>query len=197
MQNAQNVSNARPGAAGAIFSLPPGATAPTDAVTALAQDVINYGYASDDGLSNSFDISNESFNAWGGDNVLTVRTSYEETFGFSLIETNENGMRAVHGEDNVIVTESGMTVFHTSQDLEYRTWIFEILLTGNRVKRIVVPDGKITDREDVNYQDGELVMYGVTLATRPVEVEIGGETKRGVTAIEYIAKIESGGSGNQ
>lgn len=197
MSNAQNVSNARPGAAGAIFSLPPGETAPTDAVTPLADSVINYGYASDDGLSNSFDISNESFNAWGGDTVLTVRTSYEETFGFSLIETNANGMKAVHGDDNVIVTESGMTVFHTSHDLEYRTWIFEILLTGGRVKRIVVPDGKITDREDVNYQDGELVMYGVTLATRPVEVEIGGETKTGVTAIEYIAKIESGGSGNQ
>lgn len=198
MPNASNVSNAKPNAAGAIYRAPllEAADLPTDAVAPLPSQAQNLGYASDEGLSNSFDISNETFNAWGGDTVLTVRTTYEETFALAFIETNEEVFKVLHGDENVIVTESGMTIVHKSKDLDYGTWIFEVALAGNRVKRIVVPEAKITDREDVDHQDGELLSYGITLMTRPVEMEIGGTTHRGVTAVEYIASTASGDSGN-
>lgn len=198
MPNASNVSNAKPNAAGAIYRAPlmESDDLPTDAVADLPAEALNLGYASEDGLANSFDISTETFNAWGGDTVLTVRTTYAEMFSLSFIETNAPVFRVLHGDDNVIETESGLTIVHTSKDLDYGTWFFEIALTGNRAKRIVVPDAKITEREDVNHTDGNLLSYGATLTTRPREVEIDGQTFRGVTAIEYIATTGIGGSGN-
>lgn len=194
--SASNVSNATPNAAGAIFRSPliPVGDLPTDAVESLPSDLANLGYASDDGLSNSFDISNENFTAWGGDTVGSYRTSYEETFGLTLIETKEDVFKALHGDENVVVTEAGFAVVHRSADLDYGTWVFEVALSGNRVKRIIVPEGKITDREDVDHQDGELLGYGITISTRPVTLDVAGETFTGVTAVEYIAEV--GGSGN-
>lgn len=193
-QNAQNVSNAKPRAAGAIYRAPliPAKDLPTDAVEKLSELLANLGYASDDGLTNSFDISNENFTAWGGDIVGSYRTSYEETFGLTLIETKEDVFKALHGDENVLVTESGLAIVHSSKDLDYGTWVFEVALSGNRVKRIVVPEGKITEREDVDHQDGELLGYGITISTRPVTLEIDGKTFTSVTAVEYIATIEDG-----
>lgn len=199
MANEQSVTNVRGNAAGSIHRAPlmDVENLPTDAIADLPAEAANLGMASEDGLTNSFDISNESFVDQNGNTVLTVQTSYEETLGFAFIDTNEAVFKALHGDENVITTESGLTVVHRGKDLDYGTWFFELELTGNRVKRIVVPAAKITEREDVDHQVGELLNYGITLTTRPVTMDIGGTTFTDVTAVEFIAKINGGDSGNQ
>ena len=179
--NAQNVSVGKPQAAGGIYSADVDAVKPTDATTPLV-GFDGLGFVSDEGLTNSIEMDNADIGAWGGQTVLTVRTSRSETFSWTFIETNPLVLAEVYGQENVTVGTGGeLTILHNNNELPQRQYVFEILLTGGRVKRICVPLGKITEVGDVVYVDGEPIGYTVTLATSP--------DAAGNTVYEYIAKI--------
>ncbi|MHC6175470.1 phage tail tube protein [Glutamicibacter sp. X7] len=181
--SAANVSVGKPTAAGGIYAGDTTITAPTDARTALPSGLNGMGYVSDEGLTNSIETDTETIVAWGGDAVLTVRTSRQETFTFVFIETHELVLKEVYGPDNVTVdaTTGDIAVLHNAKELPNRLYVFEILMTGNKVKRIVVPNAKVNEIGDVVYVDGEAIGYEVTLGAFPDE--------NGNTAIEYIAEI--------
>lgn len=181
--NAANVSTGKPKAAGAIFTAPYETETPTDATTALVAAFLGLGYVSEDGLVNAIETDTESIPAWGGDTVLMVNTSREETFTFTFIETNENVLSEVYGEDNVTVgLDDEITVVHSNIDRVPRRYVFEIALTNKRVKRIVVPRAQITEVGEVTYADGEAIGYEVTIAALP-------DGPQGITATEYIASV--------
>ena len=177
--NTQNVSVGKPMAAGGAFTGPIGTAVPKDATTALAEALENLGFVSDEGLTNAIEMDTEEIKDWAGDTVLVVKTSRTETFALTFIETNEGVMKAVYGPDNVTVTGTSMAVIHNGKDLPAQVWVFEIAMTGNRVKRIVVPSGTVTEIGEVAYVAGEPIGYGVTLTCAPDEA--------GNTVYEYIA----------
>lgn len=180
---ATNVSVGKPRAAGGIFAAPPGSSLPTDATSDLDSAFVGLGYVSDAGLVNGVEVNTEDVVAWGGDTVLTIRTSRSETFSWTFIETNAAVMAEVYGPSNVTGTdETGLTVVHNNLELPSRVYVFEILMTGDRVKRIVVPNAKVTSVGDVSYVDGEPIGYEVTLGAFP--------DASGNTAYEYIAAVE-------
>jgi hypothetical protein len=90
-------------------------------------------------------------------------------------------LKEVYGQANVTEVTGKLTIIHNNVELPIREYIFEILVTGNKVKRIVVPAGKITEVGDVVYVDGDPVGYEVTLACSP--------DSSGNTAYEYVAAI--------
>lgn len=183
-QTASNVSVGKPQAAGGIYAGEPGVSVPTDATSDLV-DLVGLGYASDSGVVNGVEIETEDVVAWGGDTVLTIRTSRQETFTFTLIESlNEDVLAEVYGPENVSTVGGELVVLHNNKELPSRLYVFEVLLTGNRVKRIVVPNAKITTVGDVSYVDGEPIGYEVTLGAFPDE--------EGNTAYEYIAEVVDG-----
>ena len=190
VQNAKNVSVGKPSAAGGIFAGATTITPPSDCRSTLPSGIKGLGYVSEDGLANSIETDTEDIIAWGGDKVLTVRTSRSETFTFTFIETNADVLAEVFGPDNVSVDDAtgDITVLHNSKDLPARLYVFEILLTGNRVKRIVVPNALVTEVGEVTYVDGEAIGYEVTLGAFPDE--------DGNTAYEYIGEIDLDAEGN-
>lgn len=183
--NSANVTVGKPSAAGGIFSAPITAAAPTDATAPLAEDFIGLGYVSEDGLTNTVEADTESVTAWGGDNVLTITTSRNETFTWSFIETNADVLKEVYGQENVTDEGGAISVLHKNTPLPRRSYAFEILLSGDRVKRIYVPNAQITEIGDVVYVDGEAVAYEVTLSCYP--------DSQGVTVYEYIASTTAAG----
>jgi len=186
MANASNVSVGKPRAAGGIFSAPLSVETPDDATTALPAGFVDLGYVSDSGLVNSVSSDTSDINAWGGDRVLTVRTSRSESFSWTFIETNADVLAEVYGQSNVSEVGTSITVIHNGKPSGNRQYVFEIALTGDRVKRIVVPNGQITEVGDVTYVDGDPIGYEVTLSALPDEA--------GNTAYEYIASTVVGGA---
>ena len=181
-QNAKNVSAAKPKAGGAVWSAPLGTEAPTDAVTTLAAAFHSLGYCSDGGIVNSIETDTESVPAFGGDTVLELQTSRKETFKFTPIELNQYSLGETYGDDNVTLDDQGnLTILHNGKEHDFRVYVFEILLNQNRVKRIVVPNGKITEVGDVSYVDGEPIGSELTLTALPDE--------SGNTAYAYIAEV--------
>lgn len=181
------VSAAKPQAGGAVFAAPLGTPVPADATTALDQAFVKLGYLSEDGFENTIETDTNDVKAFGGDTVLSQQTSYKESFKQTFIQSLDvDVLREVYGQKNV--TQQGgsdkpITVRHNSDVLPRRAYIFEVLLTGGYVKRLVVPEGQIVERGSVVYKDGDAIGYETTLTAYP------SKTIEGDCAREYIAKI--------
>ena len=184
-----NVSAGKPAAGGAIYRAPLGTTPPTDATTSLGGSFVAMGYCSDDGLTNANSPESEDVKAWGGDDVLNVQSGKPDTFTVKLIEVlNTNVLKAVYGDDNVTGTlETGITVKANSDEPEEAVWVVEMVLRGGAVKRIVLPDAKISEIGDIVYKDNEATGYEITLKAM--------RDTNGQTHYEYIKKAPSRATG--
>lgn len=184
MNDAKNVSFGKPKATGAVFVAPAGTTLPTDATTALNAAFKGLGYVSEDGLVNSVETDTENVNAWGGDLVLVGQTSFSETFTVNLLETNAEALKVYYGADNVSVSGENITITQNSGVLPNVVVVFELVMTGGRVKRIVVPNAQIVDRSsEITYVDGEPIAYPAVFTAYP--------DSNGNTHTEYIAVVAS------
>ena len=181
-----NVSAAKPKTTGAVFAAPLGTALPTDAVTALAAAYLPMGYVSKDGVSNTNSPSSESTTAWGGDVVLDSQTEKPDNFKFTLIEAlNVNVLKFVYGDKNVKGDlKSGIEVKANRDEAVQRVLVVDMILK-DAVKRIVIPRAKITEVDDIVYQEGKAVGYGTKLAAYP--------DASGQTHYEYIKGTETTG----
>ena len=186
-QTANNVSAAKPKVGGAIYVADITATLPTDATSELGTGWESLGYVSEDGLSNANSPDTEVVNAWGGDPVLTLYNSKEDTFGFQLIEVlNPLVLKAVYGSDNVTGTlAAGITVRANNKPLDTKAYVFDMIMRDNALKRIVVPMATVTDIGEVEYSDSAAVGYDVTISAQA--------DSAGQTHYEYIKAAAANG----
>jgi hypothetical protein len=182
MADVQNVTAAKPKVGGAIYSAPAGTPLPTDATTKLNNAFKALGYISEDGLVNENTASTENLKAWGGDIVDTVQTEKTDTFTYTLIESlNIDVLKEIYGADNVSGdVATGITIKANSKELTQHCVVFEMILKGGVLKRIVIPSGKVTEVGEITYADAEMVGYETTLNAFP--------DATGNTHYEYIKK---------
>lgn len=180
--NAKYVSASKPKIAGAIFSAPLGTKLPTSVDEALDTAFKNLGYVSDSGVVNSNSPSSDKAKAWGGDVVLNFSNERPDTFKLALIEMlNVEVLKVVYKEANVSGTlEEGITINVGNEEYENRCWVIDMLLKG-AAKRVVIPSGKITALEDIEYVDNKPTAYGITIAAEPIS--------SGKYHHEYIKKV--------
>ena len=182
--NSDNVSVGKPKATGAVFFAPKGTDLPADATSELATAFKSVGYVSEDGVTNEVETDSEEIKAWGGDIVATPQTSYSEKFTLTLIETNENALKVVYGDSNVTVAESGtITINHNSAEKTEIVMVLEVVMSGDRVKRIVVPKCKLSEMGEITYKDDEAIGYECTFQALP--------DANGNTSTEYIATVSA------
>ena len=177
-----NVSAGKPAVGGAIYVAPKGTTLPTDATTALAAAFRCLGYCSEDGLTNDNSPESDKIKAWGGDTVLTIQTSKEDTFGFTLLEVlNTDVLKFIYGDDNVSGDlTTGISIEANSTEAEEYVIVIDMILREEAVKRIVIPDGKVSEVGTITYADADAIGYETTVACMP--------DSSGNTHYEYIQR---------
>lgn len=166
---ATNVSTGKPNISGAVYVAPMTATLPTDATTALGAEYVCLGYVSEDGLENNNELDVSEIKAWGGMIVYRSLNGLDDTFSLALIESeNVDVLKNVYGDDNVTVDASGnITINVIAEDPQEKIWVFELALRGGKAKRIVIPDGAVTARETITYNDSDAIAYGITVSAYP------------------------------
>lgn len=182
MSNTEFVTVSKPKKGGAVYRAPLGTTLPTDATTALDPAFASLGYISEDGLVNSNSPESDSIKAWGGDTVFTYQTGKEDTFQATFIEgLNIEVLKMIYGADNVTGTlDTGIAIKANADEQDGASYVIDMILRGGILKRVVIPEAKITEIGDITYADEEALGYETTLTATPDE--------EGNTHYDYIVK---------
>lgn len=187
--NVQNVSVGEPAVAGAIYRAPVGTTLPTDASSSLSASFKTFGYISEDGLTNSNSRDTSTVKDWSGADILTLQNSKTDTFTYKMMEVkNVEVLKDVYGDENVSGDiETGLTIKANAKELTAHAYVIDTLLSGGYLKRIVIPNGKVTEIADLVYKKTEAMGYEVTITALP-------DTEEN-THYEYIVKGEDESEG--
>lgn len=165
-----NVTAGKPKIGGSMFRAPAGTELPTNATSELDAAFKCLGYVSEDGVTNAISIDSEDIKAWGGDTVLNPQTGKTDTFQAALLESlNVEALKAYFGDDNVTGTDikTGLSVKCNSKELEPCVWVVDMIAAGNIPHRIVIPNAKPSEMDDIVYVDNEPVALGMTLTALP------------------------------
>lgn len=182
--NATNVTVGKPKVGGAVYWAPLGSTLPQSASASLDAAFKPLGYVSEDGVTNNNSPESDKVKAWGGDTVLTLQTDRPDTFAMTLLESlNVNVLNVIYGSGNVVESAGAITVKATAEEMVSGAWVIDMVVRGNRAKRIVIPNGTITELGDIAYKDSEATGYAVTITDVP--------DTNGVYHYEYIAAAPS------
>ena len=175
-----NVSAGKPKIGGAVSVAPLGTALPTDATTALASEYRSLGYVSEDGVTNSNSPDSDTLKAWGGDVVLTFLNSKEDKFTLTFIEAlNTDVLKLVYGDGNVTGDlTNGISVTANSEEVDEVVMVIDMILRNGVLKRIVIPDAKMSELGDIVYADEEAIGYETTMQAMP--------DSAGNTHYEYI-----------
>lgn len=187
--NVQNVSVGEPAVAGAIYRAPVGTTLPTDASSSLSASFKTFGYISEDGLTNSNSRDTSTVKDWSGADIVTLQNSKTDTFKYKMMEVkNVEVLKDVYGDENVSGDiETGLTIKANAKELTAHAYVIDTLLSGGYLKRIVIPNGKVTEIADLVYKKTEAMGYEVTITALP-------DTEEN-THYEYIVKGEEESEG--
>lgn len=181
------VTAAKPAAAtaGAIHVAATTATLPTTAQASLATDFKDLGYISDAGVTRTLSMESTDIKDWGGTTVLSIGTGKTEQFKFALIEADKlEAMKLVY----TAASESSGDI-SASQGADNRTahaFVIDMVLEGNKIQRIVIPNGKVASISDIVYVNNAAVSFEITVTAMA--------DASGNTSYDYIHTNTTSGS---
>lgn len=146
----------------AVFAAPLGTPLPTSATASLNAAFVDLGWVSEDGVTNTITRDVTRHKSWGGETVKTTQDNYTETLRFALLESSANVFDVVYGSDNVTTSGDAITVDHSSLQLSRQSFVVDFI-DGDKVGRIVVKEGLVTEVGDIRYSHKDMTMYDLTV----------------------------------
>lgn len=158
---ANSATNVLVGVTGSVYFAPAATAVPTTVGGSLNGAFADVGYISEDGVTTSTSTDTNDIRAWqNGDIVRRIQTSHDFSVSFSMLETNSRSLELYYGN----YTGGAVTVDGSQP---YRgAFVLNVVDDTNDI-RIVIPDGQISERGDVQYVNGDAALYQVTITAYP------------------------------
>lgn len=156
-----------------------GAAAPTSAISSLTGTHVDYGYVSEDGVTESTSVSSEKIRAW--QKAKVVRTTITEgtvTYQLVLIQTSSETVAMYY---NGIVGTDGSIVVDPTKERPLLSLVIDVI-DGSEVIRSYAPEAQITEVGDQVYQNGAPIGYEVTIEANYNET-LAGSVKKWYSSI--------------
>lgn len=170
-----------------FFAAPLGTPLPTDAVDTLHAAFEGCGWMGEDGFRNNIARDTEKKRAFSGRHVKTIQNTYDETLQVTFYERSPIVLETVFGTDNVSVSYTGghrkITVRHDDKQLPIQSYVVRVV-EGEKTSMLVVPEGQVTELDEVQIVHNNLWMYTVTIDCFKPETGSQPDNPAGVN--EYI-----------
>lgn len=153
---------------GAVAVAPIGTAMPTDARSALAAAWDDSGYISEDGLSVTITRSTSPIRDWSKSNVRNLLTEFGGTLALSFLQVDEFAAKRMFGANNVTVAAASLTAGEQitiaigAELPPNEAWCFS-MKDGNRRVRVLVPNGQMTEVNQVDFKPDAGNIIGGTL----------------------------------
>lgn len=166
--NNQNVLVGKPDqdVTGAILSAPLGTDLPAATDDILDPLFTDSGYVGEDGVTLAQDRSTNEIRDWSGSLVRRVLETFDGTLAWPHLEVNEQSLKNTFGDDAVTAANGQITVAIGGHEMPRKSWVFR-MKDGDRHMILVVPDGQVTDQDDISFVAGEPILLPVTLSCYP------------------------------
>lgn len=171
--NAANVVAPKPNIGGGVYVAPLATALPVDSTTALVGAFQSAGYIDSKGVVEANGGNVTKIAAWGGDFVKVVRSQFEVTYQFIMMEIlGTIANQIMYGASNVVSTPATVSLGNavaakvTSLVLPNQEFVFD-MIDGIATVRIVVPNGKVVAMANTTYADSGAAMYDVTVNAFP------------------------------
>lgn len=169
------------GLTGGVWKAVPATALPTDATTALIAGYLELGYITEGGVSQSMDEQTTTLKGWqNGDTVRTVQTGHDLVYSFAAMESNPNVLTAFYGN-----MTAGKIEVNGSSGTRGR-WVIQVI-DGAKQVRIVIPDGQLTDRGDVQYTNSAAAIFPMSITCYPDSAYAGALPLTPAKAYIYIS----------
>ena len=174
----KNIEEVRVGVTGVVavgaFGL---TTPPTDATTTLHSSFVDYGYVSEDGVTETTEQSSSKIRAWQKNKV--VRTVMEEgsvQYAFTLIQTNADTVAYYYGGT---VASDGSIVIDPTTERPVHEFVIDVI-DGDSIIRAYAPEARVIEVGDQVYENGAPIGYEVTVECEYND-DLGGSVKKWYT----------------
>lgn len=151
-------------ATGMFYHAAAGTALPTDLTTAIDTTVWTHvGDVTNDGITLTMDKSVENLRNWANVIKRVIMTEHTETIQAPLMDTTEEVLKAVLGEDNV-TTASGVTTVNLSAASlpEEEAFLF-VMKDGDDMMMIGCTNGQVTEVDDVTFAPESAINWVPTI----------------------------------
>ena len=153
-------------ATGMFYHAPAGTALPTDPTAALATAWKHVGDVSDAGITLALEKSTENIKNWANVVKRVVLTDHSETVQAPIMDTTEEALKVVVGEDNVVTANNVTTVSLSDGALPPAEAFLWVMKDGDDMMAIGCSYGQITAVDNVRFTPNDAIRWIPTITAQ-------------------------------
>lgn len=151
-------------ATGMFYHAPAGTALPTDPTAEIPSTWTRVGDVSDAGITLALEKSTENIRNWANVIKRVVLTEHSETIQTPIMDTTEESLKVVVGEDNVTSANGTVTVSLSSGSLPDEEAFLWVMKDGDDMIMIGCTHGQVTAVDNVTFAPGSAINWNVTVS---------------------------------
>ena len=150
-------------ATGMFYHAPAGTALPTDPTAAVPAAWTHVGDVTNDGITLAMEKSVENLRNWANVIKRVIMTEHAETIQAPIMDTTEEALKTVVGEDNVTTATNIITVNLSAASLPDEEAFLFVMKDGDDMMMIGCTNGQVTAVDNVTFAPGAAINWVPTI----------------------------------